>query len=77
MPGKILTTLVNEKTYTLVLQRRDDGQGRWVDVRPFSQGTSIDYARTLMERYERQNTDVVYRLVEYVETHTKTMEVLG
>ena len=68
--------LINEKTHTLVIQRQDQA-GKWYHLRAFDPSVSIDHARTTMEGYARLNPDYgPCRLVEYVEVHTKTMEVL-
>ena len=51
--------------------------GEWRKSRYLSEGTSIDYARVIFERYvERQDHPENYRLVEYVTETTRSVEVL-
>lgn len=49
----------------------------WRESATLPQGTSIDYARVLLERHEEEfPKSGPYRLVEYVTESKKTMEVI-
>lgn len=81
-----LVILAQEHTRTLVIECparcadngcQDHAGHAWRKSRRLPQGTSVDYARTLMERHEQAYPKSgPYRLVEYVETSQRTMEVL-
>lgn len=85
-PQPEVKVLTNEITHTLVIEcpARCADSGctshtghEWRESRSLPRDTSIDYARTLMERHAAQYpASGPYRLVEYVETRKRTVEVL-